>query len=98
MDGSPLCLNNFFAMSLPSLGIRQDRSPRNESAIYNCAEHGATRAALRMKANELLWLSQHLPRDASQGIDLPALQEIARERRSVCKGSNRRQTDGSWDR
>src|SRR3954470_5359824 len=51
------------------------------------AEHGATSGALRMKANELLWLCQHLPRDAYQGIDLPALQEIARERVSVCKGA-----------
>lgn len=58
-----------------------------ERYLQHCAEHGATRAALRMKANELLWLCQHLPRDASQGIDLPALHEIARERRSVCKGS-----------
>ena len=58
-----------------------------ERYLQHCAEHGATRAALRMKANELLWLCQHLPRDASHGIDSPALQEIARERRSVCKGS-----------
>jgi integrase/recombinase XerD len=58
-----------------------------ERYLQHCAEHGAMRAALRVKANELLWLCQHLPRDASQGIDLPALQEIARERRSVCKGA-----------
>jgi site-specific recombinase XerD len=58
-----------------------------ERYLQRCAEHGATRAALRVKANELLWLCQHLPRDASQGIDLPALREIARERRSVCKGA-----------
>jgi site-specific recombinase XerD len=58
-----------------------------ERYLQHCAEHGATRAALRVKANELLWLCQHLPRDASQGIDLPALQEIARERVSVCKGA-----------
>lgn len=58
-----------------------------ERYLQHCAEHGATRAALRVKANELLWLCQHLGRDASQGIDMPALQEIARERRSVCKGA-----------
>jgi len=58
-----------------------------ERYLQHCAEHGAMRAVLRVKANELLWLCQHLPRDASQGIDLPALQEIARERRSVCKGA-----------
>jgi integrase/recombinase XerD len=58
-----------------------------ERYLQHCAEHGATRAALRVKANELLWLCQHLPRDAFQGIDLPALQEIARKRRSVCKGA-----------
>ena len=58
-----------------------------ERYLQHCAEHGATRAALRLKANELLWLCQHLRRDASQGIDMPALQKIARERRSVCKGA-----------
>src|SRR5260370_17915126 len=56
-----------------------------ERYLQHCAEHGATRAALRLKANELLWLSQHLRRDASQGIDMPALQKIPSERRSVCK-------------
>jgi len=58
-----------------------------ERYLQHCAGHGATRGVLRMKANELLCLCQHLPRDASQGIDLQALQEIARERRSVCKGA-----------
>ena len=58
-----------------------------ERYLQNCAEHGAMRTALRVKANELLWLCQHLPRDAAQGIDLPTLQEIARERRSFCKGA-----------
>src|SRR5215471_19916238 len=58
-----------------------------ERYLQHCVEHGATRAALRVKANELLWLCQRLPREASQGIDLPALQEIARERVSVCKGA-----------
>jgi integrase/recombinase XerD len=58
-----------------------------ERYLQHCAERGAMRAALRVKANELLWLCQHLPPEASQGIDLPALQEIARERRSVCKGA-----------
>ena len=58
-----------------------------ERYLQHCAKHGATRAALRLKANELLWLCQHLRRDASQGIDMPALQKIARERRSVCKGA-----------
>jgi integrase/recombinase XerD len=56
--------------------------------LQHCAEHGATCAALRVKANELLWLCQHLRRDASQGIDIRTLQEIARERRSVCTGAS----------
>ena len=65
-----------------------------ERYLQHCAEHGAMRVALRVKANELLWLCQHLPTDASQGIDLPALQEIARERRSVCQRSHDRATIG----
>ena len=47
--------------------------------LQHCADHGATRAAMRVKANELLWLCQHLRCDASQGIDIRTLQEIARE-------------------
>jgi hypothetical protein len=58
-----------------------------ERYLQHCVEHGATHRVLRMKANELLWLCLHLPRDASRGIDLPALKEIARERVSVCKGA-----------
>jgi integrase/recombinase XerD len=57
-----------------------------ERYLQHCAEGGATPAALRVKANELLWLSQHLRRDAAQGTDIRALQEIARERTSKCKG------------
>ena len=57
-----------------------------ERYLQHCAEEGATPAALRVKANELLWLSQHLRRDAAQGTDIRALQEIARERTSICKG------------
>lgn len=62
-----------------------------ERCLQHCAEHGATRGALRMKANELLWLCQHLRSDASQGIDMPALQELARERGSVRKGASTEQ-------
>jgi hypothetical protein len=28
-----------------------------ERYLQHCAEHGATRTALRLKANELLWIS-----------------------------------------
>jgi len=59
-----------------------------ERYLRNCAEHGARRAVLRVKANELLWLCEHLRGDASQGIDIRTLQEIGRERRSVCKGAS----------
>ena len=59
--------------------------------LQHCAEHGATRGTLRMKAKELLWLCQHLQPNASQGVDMPTLHEIARERRSVCKGATTEQ-------
>lgn len=62
-----------------------------ERYLQHCAQHGATRAALRLKANELLWICQHLPNDPSQGVDLPALREVARERRSICKGATSEQ-------
>src|ERR1700733_1227762 len=59
-----------------------------ERYLQHCADHGATRAAMRVKANELLWLCQHLRCDASQGIDIRTLQGIARERRTLCKGAS----------
>jgi integrase/recombinase XerD len=59
-----------------------------ERYLQHCADHGATRAAMRVKANELLWLCQHLRCDASQGIEIRTLQGIARERRTLCKGAS----------
>jgi site-specific recombinase XerD len=41
---------------------------------------------LRVKANELLWLAQHLSFEASQGVDVAKLEEIVRQRQSVCNG------------
>ena len=58
-----------------------------ERYLQHCAEEGATRATLRMKANELLWLAQHLESDASEGVDMEALQDIVRKRQSVCQGA-----------
>lgn len=58
-----------------------------ERYLQHCAEHGATRSALRLKANELLWICNHLRGHPSRGIDMSALREMARERRSVCKGA-----------
>jgi integrase/recombinase XerD len=62
-----------------------------ERYLQHCAEHGATRTALRLKANELLWMCQHLRGDPSRGLDISALREVARERRSVCKGATTEQ-------
>jgi integrase/recombinase XerD len=62
-----------------------------ERYLPHCAELGATRSALRLKANELLWMCQHLRGDPSRGIDILALREVARERRSVCKGATTEQ-------
>jgi integrase/recombinase XerD len=55
--------------------------------LQHCAEQGAPRATLRMKAKELLWLAQHLEADASEGVDMEVLQDIVRERQSVCQGA-----------
>src|SRR4029453_15607190 len=62
-----------------------------ERYLRHCAEHGATRTTLRVKANELLWICHHLRGDRSRGIDISALREVAQERRSVCKGSTTEQ-------
>jgi hypothetical protein len=48
--------------------------------LRHCAEAGATAASLRLKRNELLRIAAYLGPDASQGIDIEALQRIATER------------------
>ena len=55
-----------------------------ERYLQHCAEQGSTHATLRVKANELLWLAQHLESNASDGVNMEALQDIVRERQFVC--------------
>src|SRR5258708_26516102 len=57
-----------------------------ERYLQHCAEQGSTHATLRVKANELLWLAQHLESNSSDGADMAALQGIVREPQSVCHG------------
>lgn len=45
-----------------------------ERYLRHCADLGGTRATLRVKSTELLWLSAHLDPNSSQGIDLEQLQ------------------------
>jgi Phage integrase, N-terminal SAM-like domain len=61
----------------------------DERARYlrHCAEQGATRATLRMKAKELLWLARHLGPGATAGVDMDDLQSIAHQRQCVCRGA-----------
>ena len=76
---SPPCLNNSRDKSVLARHRAGPFAEERERYLQQCAEDGATRGVLRMKANKLLWLCQHPPRDASQGINLPELQEIARK-------------------
>jgi site-specific recombinase XerD len=48
--------------------------------LRHCAEAGATAASLRLKRNELLRIAAYLGPDASEGIDIEALQRIATQR------------------
>ena len=57
-----------------------------ERYLQHCAEQGATRGSLRMKAKELLWLALHLGSDASAGVDMEGLQGIAGQRQFTCRG------------
>jgi site-specific recombinase XerD len=59
--------------------------------LQHCAEHGAMQSALRLKAKELLWICNHFRGDPSLGVDISALREMARQRRSVCKGATTEQ-------
>jgi integrase/recombinase XerD len=58
-----------------------------ERYLRYCADHGATRATLRVKANELLWLAQHLESCASTGVNMADLQGLVRQRQSICRGT-----------
>jgi integrase/recombinase XerD len=58
-----------------------------ERYLQHCAEQGATRATLRVKSNELLWIARHLDASAPQGINIEKLQDIVRERQSAFKGA-----------
>jgi integrase/recombinase XerD len=55
--------------------------------LQHCVDQGATRATLRVKSNELLWIAWHLDASAPQGVDIETLQDIARARRSAFKGA-----------
>jgi integrase/recombinase XerD len=48
--------------------------------LRHCADAGATAASLTVKRNELLWIAARLGPDASEGINIEALQRIATER------------------
>jgi site-specific recombinase XerD len=58
-----------------------------ERYLRYCAEHGGTRATLRLKANELLWLAQHLGSCASEGVAMDDLRDMARRRQAVYQGA-----------
>jgi site-specific recombinase XerD len=51
--------------------------------IRHCAEGGATAASLKIKRDELLWIAARLGPNASEGIDIEALQRIATERQQL---------------
>ena len=58
-----------------------------ERYLQHCAEQGATRATLRVKSNELLWIAWHLDASAPQGVNIEKLEDLARERQSTFKGT-----------
>jgi len=69
-----------------SAGRYHDDAPFAEERnryLRHCAECGATTASLKVKRNELLWIAARLGPDASDGIDIEALQRIASERQKA---------------
>jgi integrase/recombinase XerD len=51
--------------------------------LRHCSDHGASPTTLRLKRNELLWISRHLDSRASQGIGMEALLQIAQKRENL---------------
>lgn len=57
-----------------------------ERYLRHCSDFGATCGTLRQKGDELLWFAHYLGSQAPNGVNLEKLQDIARERQSICKG------------
>ena len=75
--------------SVPATCRRHSDGPfadERDRYLRHCADLGATRGTLRQKGNELLWFAHHLGSQATDGVDLKQLQEIASERQLTCKG------------
>jgi len=69
-----------------SAGRYRDDAPfadERNRYLRHCAEGDATPASLRIKRNELSWIAARLGPDASEGIDIEALQRIATERQRL---------------
>ncbi|VIO71649.1 tyrosine-type recombinase/integrase [Bradyrhizobium ivorense] len=69
--------------SIPLTVPHRDDAPFTDERyryLRHCAEAGATAGSLRIKRNELLRIAAYLGPDASQCIDIEALQRIATER------------------
>ena len=51
--------------------------------LRHCSDHGASPTTLKLKRNELLWISQHLDSRASHGVGMEALLPIAQKREKL---------------
>lgn len=51
--------------------------------LRHCADHGASPTTLKLKRNELLWISRHLDSRASQGVGMELLLRIAQKRQDL---------------
>lgn len=51
--------------------------------LRHCAARGATVASLKVKRIELLWIAARLGPDASEGIDIDTIRQIATERQRL---------------
>ncbi|EAZ5467476.1 integrase [Salmonella enterica] len=51
-----------------------------------CANSGASPGALTIKRNELFWIAHYLPDNASQGVSIKQLHEMAKRRSLIHKG------------
>ena len=51
--------------------------------LRHCSDHGASSTTLKLKRNELLWISRHLDSRASQGVGMEALLQIAQKRENL---------------
>ncbi len=78
MDQTP-CFNHAADRQRDTASFDDERN----RYLRHCADNGASLTTLKLKRNELLWISRHLDSRASQGVGMEVLLWIAQKRENL---------------